>query len=135
MNNEEVWFNDYKSKQGNIGLGQAIAYYMSKGYIVALPINDTQPYDLVIDKFDGKGLQRVSVKTTRYQADNLAKSFVVKISSSSGMKRSYNPFNKQSCDLMFIYTINQEIWEIPSLNINSGTMITLNENLSKYKIK
>lgn len=135
MNNEEVWFNDYKSKQGNIGLGQAIAYYMSKGYMVALPINDTQPYDLVIDKFDGKGLQRVSVKTTRYQADNLAKSFVVKISSSSGMKRSYNPFNKQSCDLMFIYTINQEIWEIPSLNINSGTMITLNENLSKYKIK
>lgn len=135
MDNEEVWFNDYKSKQGNIGLGQAIAYYMSKGYMVALPVNDTQPYDLVIDKFDGKGLQRVSVKTTRHQADNLEKSFVVKISSSSGMKRSYNPFNKQSCDLMFIYTINQEMWEIPSSNINSGTMITLNENLSKYKIK
>ena len=135
MNNEEVWFNDYKSKQGNIGLGQAIAYYMSKGYMVALPVNDTQPYDLVVDKFDGKGLQRVSVKTTRYQTDNLAKSFVVKISSSSGMKRSYNPFDKQSCDLMFIYTISQEIWEIPSLDINSGTMITLNENLLKYKIK
>lgn len=135
MDNEEVWFNDYKSKQGNIGLGQAIAYYMSKGYMVALPVNDTQPYDLVVDKFDEKGLQRVSVKTTRYQTDNLAKSFVVKISSSSGMKRSYNPFNKQSCDLMFIYTINQEMWEIPSSNINSGTMITLNENLSKYKIK
>ena len=135
MDNEEVWFNDYKSKQGNIGLGQAIAYYMSKGYMVALPVNDTQPYDLVIDKFDGKGLQRVSVKTTRHQADNLAKSFVVKISSSSGMKRSYNPFNKQSCDLIFIYTINQEMWEIPSSNINSGTMITLNENLSKYRIK
>lgn len=135
MDNEEVWFNDYKSKQGNIGLGQAIAYYMSKGYMVALPVNDTQPYDLVVDKFDGKGLQRVSVKTTRYQTDNLAKSFVVKISSSSGMKRSYNPFDKQSCDLMFIYTISQEIWEIPSLDINSGTMITLNENLSKYKIK
>ena len=124
MDNEEVWFNDYKSKQGNIGLGQAIAYYMSKGYMVALPVNDTQPYDLVVDKFDGKGLQRVSVKTTRYQTDNLAKSFVVKISSSSGMKRSYNPFDKQSCDLMFIYTISQEIWEIPSLDINSGTMIT-----------
>lgn len=135
MDNEEVWFNDYKSKQGNIGLGQAIAYYMSKGYMVALPVNDTQPYDLVVDKFDGKGLQRVSVKTTRYQTDNLAKSFVVKISSSSGMKRSYNPFDKQSCDLMFIYTISQEIWEIPSLDINSGTMITLNENLLKYKIK
>ena len=135
MDNEEVWFNDYKSKQGNIGLGQAIAYYMSKGYMVALPVNDTQPYDLVVDKFDGKGLQRVSVKTTRYQTDNLAKSFVVKISSSSGMKRSYNPFDKQSCDLMFIYTISQEIWEIPSLDINSGTMITSNENLLKYKIK
>ena len=135
MDNEEVWFNDYKSKQGNIGLGQAIAYYMSRGYMVALPVNDTQPYDLVVDKFDGKGLQRVSVKTTRYQTDNLAKSFVVKISSSSGMKRSYNPFDKQSCDLMFIYTISQEIWEIPSLDINSGTMITLNENLLKYKIK
>lgn len=134
MDNQDIWFNDYKSKQGNIGLGQAIAYYMSKGYVVLLPINDTQPYDLVIDKLDGGGLQRVSVKTTRCKAKNLSQDFMVKISSSSGMKRSYKPFDVQSCDIMFVYSINQDMWEFPTSIIKSGTTITLNSLYDKYRI-
>lgn len=37
-------------EKGNSGLGIAIAYYSSKGYTVAIPLNDTQDYDLVVDK-------------------------------------------------------------------------------------
>ncbi len=40
---------------GRIGLSMAINYFTIKGYTVSLPINDTQWYDLIIEK-DGKFL-------------------------------------------------------------------------------
>lgn len=42
-------FNSNKEK-GNAGLSLAIGYYGSNGYTVSLPLNDTQDYDLIIDK-------------------------------------------------------------------------------------
>ena len=42
-------FNTNKEK-GNSGLGMAIAYFSSNGYTVSIPLNDTQDYDLVIEK-------------------------------------------------------------------------------------
>ena len=51
--------------QGNVGMGQAIAYYTSLGYTVCLPMNDCQEYDLVVEYPDG--LKKVQVKTTRYK--------------------------------------------------------------------
>lgn len=44
-------FNTNKEK-GNSSLGIAIAYYSSNGYIVSIPLNDTQDYDLIVDKDD-----------------------------------------------------------------------------------
>ena len=133
MDNEEVWFNDYKSKQGNIGLGQAIAYYMSKGYIVALPINDTQPYDLIVDKLDGNGLQRVSVKTTRFIE---IKSYVVQLGNTGGSSgnNKIRFFDNNTSDLIFIFSISQERWEIPSKHIEAKRSITLGEKYDKYRI-
>ena len=42
-------FNNNKEK-GNAGLGAAIAYFSSNGYSVSIPLNDTQDYDLAIEK-------------------------------------------------------------------------------------
>lgn len=53
---------DNKS-QGNFGLGIAIAYFTTSGYIVSIPLNDTQDYDLIIEK--DNILKTVQVKTTR----------------------------------------------------------------------
>ena len=49
-------------EKGNTGLGIAIAYYTSNGYIVSIPLNDTQDYDLVVDKNDI--IRKVQVKFT-----------------------------------------------------------------------
>ena len=49
-------------EKGNTGLGIAIAYYTSNGYIVSIPLNDTQDYDLVVEK--NNKLHRVQVKAT-----------------------------------------------------------------------
>lgn len=58
-----MFFGEYNSKaQGNIGLGMAIAYFTAKKFIVSIPLNDSQSYDLVVD-MDGS-LKRVQVKTT-----------------------------------------------------------------------
>ena len=49
-------------EKGNTGLGIAIAYYSSNGYTVSIPLNDTQDYDLIVDK--SNVLKKVQVKTT-----------------------------------------------------------------------
>lgn len=63
----EAWDSSYKSHQGNLGLGVAIAHYTSKCIPIAIPLNDTQGYDLVIDK---DGLKRAQVKTTKFTSPN-----------------------------------------------------------------
>ena len=54
-------FSTNKQK-GNSGLGMAIAYFSTNGYIVSIPLNDTQDYDLVIEK--NNNIQKVQVKST-----------------------------------------------------------------------
>ena len=49
-------------EKGNSGLGMAIAYFTTNGYIVSIPLNDTQDYDLIIEK-NGE-LRTVQVKAT-----------------------------------------------------------------------
>ena len=36
-------------KQGDVGVGAAIAYFTEQGYMVAVPLTDNQDYDLVIE--------------------------------------------------------------------------------------
>ena len=64
-----AWNSDYKSHQGNLGLGRAIAYYTANCVPVLIPLNDTQKYDIAIDK---EGLKRVSVKTTQHQTRSVS---------------------------------------------------------------
>jgi HJR/Mrr/RecB family endonuclease len=49
-------------KQGDVGLGQAIAWFTRNSYTVSLPLTDSQDYDLIVDK--DNVLYRVQVKTT-----------------------------------------------------------------------
>ena len=53
---------DTNKQRGNCGLGIAIAYFSTNGYTVSIPLNDTQDYDLLIDK-DGK-IESAQVKYT-----------------------------------------------------------------------
>ena len=53
---------DTNKDKGNSSLGIAIAYYASNGYIVSIPLNDTQDYDLVVDK--DNSIKKVQVKFT-----------------------------------------------------------------------
>lgn len=124
------WKSNYKSHQGNVGLGMAIAYYTSYAISVLLPLNDTQKYDLAIDK-EGKIL-RVSVKTTQQKSIS-NKHYVVGLRNTGGSsgKSVIRKFNKTSCDILFILTKQGTIYEIPSADINVNT-ITLDHRFDKY---
>ena len=71
--------------QGNVGMGQAIAYYTQTGYTVSIPLNDCQEYDLVIEYPDG--LKKVQVKTTRQKAPS--GNYIVSLRTMSGYKDKY----------------------------------------------
>lgn len=127
----DAWDSPYKSKQGNIGLGQAIAYYTYFGIPVCLPLNDTQKYDLIIDK--DNTLYRVSVKTTQFKERN---KFVVALKNSGGSSGNavIRNFDNTSCDIVFVYTKDGSMYEIPSKDIKTKTAITLGTNYEKYKV-
>lgn len=125
------WTSNYKSHQGNVGLGRAIAYYTANCIPVLLPLNDTQKYDLVVDK-DGK-LQRVSVKTTQGM-NKTGTYYQVQLKNSGGSsgKSTVRNFDNTTCDILFILTIEGTMYEIPSNLVNVASQLTLTEDWDDY---
>lgn len=123
----------YQSLQGNLGLGKAIEYFTSHNIVVALPLNDTQPYDLIAD-FNG-GLQRISVKTSRYKSSET--SYTVQLKNTGGNRtgsvRQVN-FDNTSCDYLFIYTANEKLYLIPTKNITVSNTITVGNKYQEYEV-
>ncbi|NEV75633.1 hypothetical protein DYI24_00965 [Rhodopseudomonas sp. BR0C11] len=98
-------------QQGNVGLGLAIAHYVSEMVTVSVPLNDSQDYDLVVDK--GGGLKRVQVKTCRMAR---AGQFEVTLSMQGGNRKA-NYLGKTgdqfSYDILFVVTADGQKYEIP----------------------
>lgn len=130
---ENAWNSTYKSKQGNIGLGQAIAYYSFLGISISLPLNDTQKYDLIIDK--DNQLYRVSVKTTQFKSKSGKYSVQLKNCGGGSNGSIIRNFDNTSCDIVFVYTKDGDMYEIPSKEIDSKSSITLYEKYEKYKVE
>jgi len=89
-------------KQGDAGLGQAIAYFTMKGYDVALPLTDSADWDLIVE-IEGQ-LKRVQVKTSSQLANNGIMKFNANV---NGGNMSYNKVPKlipeQQWDLLFLH--------------------------------
>ena len=123
----------YQSIQGNIGLGKAINYFTSQGFPVCLPLNDTQKYDLVVD-LNGQ-LVRVSVKTSRHT--NAYGNYDVMLKNAGGTSKGskIRPFNNSTCDYIFIYTADNQIYLIPSNKITATNAITVGNKYTEYLVK
>ena len=89
-------------KQGDAGLGQAIAYFTSQGYDVALPLTDSADWDLIVEM--ESGLKRVQVKTSYQLAENGVMMFSASV---KGGNMSFNKPQKmiedQNWDLIFLH--------------------------------
>lgn len=120
----------YQALQGNLGLAKAIEYFTSQGITVSIPLNDTQPYDLVAD-FNGK-LQKISVKTGRSTKNNITYSVQLR-NTGGGRKNGIRQvlFDNSSCDYIFIYTIDEHLYLIPASEVDVKSAITVGGVKSK----
>ena len=112
--------------KGNVALGEAIKYFTSLGYIVSLPLNDSQDYDLIID--DGNTLLKVQVKYT--SQTNSKGAYTCSLRTLSGSK-VYYVLTQTSCDLLFCYCENTDKYLIPVQDITTKSQLLLND---RYKL-
>lgn len=119
-------------EKGNSSLGIAIAYFSTNGYTVSIPLNDTQDYDLVVEK-ESK-FYSVQVKSTGCKTKY--GNYQVALKSCGGTKgTTYKTIIDTNVDLVFIVTSNMSMYLIPKNEIKNRTTITLCDSYVKYKIK
>ena len=123
-------FSTNKEK-GNTSLGVAIAYYSSNGYTVSIPLNDTQDYDLIVDK--DNVLKKIQVKSssckTKYG------NYQVALKSCGGTKGNiYKTVIETNIDELFIFLENLEMYIIPIKEIQNKSTLNICGKYDKYKV-
>ena len=93
---------------GRIGLSMAINYFTLKGYTVSLPMNDTQWYDLVVEK--NKIFQTVQCKATQTEEGTIS------LRSTGGTSGGVydNIINHPELDWVFCVNKDFNCWLIPT---------------------
>lgn len=119
-------------KQGDMGMGIAIGWFACAGYTVALPLTDSQHYDLIVD--DGNKLQRVSVKTcTRKYSSG---SYIVGLRTMGGNKTQskVRKFDPNKIELLFIACSSGECYLIPASAVTADSTIHLGAKYDQWKV-
>ncbi|HVM13461.1 MAG TPA: group I intron-associated PD-(D/E)XK endonuclease [Egibacteraceae bacterium] len=129
-------------KQGEIGLGAAIAWFLGEGYGVSVPLCDNQPYDLIIDS-KADGLQKVQVKTSTRRGPIRELPGSTKSDShdsvqicTRGGNQSFHTvkyWDPEASDLLFILSDDGDIYVIPSRDVTTRTTINLCEKYERYR--
>ena len=118
--NRRFYLKEINRKQiGRIGLSMAINYFTCQGYTVSLPMNDTQWYDLVIEK-DGR-FETVQCKATQTATDE------IDFRSTGGTcgKTYDNLLNHSELDYLFCVNKDFNMWLIPIKDITTKKSIRL----------
>lgn len=122
---------DTNKEKGNSGLGMAIAYYSCNGYIVSVPLNDTQDYDLIVDK-EGV-ISRVQVKATNCKTKR--GTFQVALKSCGGTKgKTYKTVVETDIDIIFMVTGDGKMYLIPKEEIRNKSTLNICEKYKRYEV-
>ena len=123
-------FNTNKEK-GNTSLGIAIAYYSSNGYTVSIPLNDTQDYDLIVDK--DNIVKKVQVKSTGCKTKY--GNYQVALKSCGGNKgKTYKTLIETDVDELFILTENLKMYTLPIKEIKNKSTLNICNKYDKYRV-
>lgn len=101
---------DTNKDRGRAGMSLAIAYFGSNGYTVSLPMNDTQWYDLIVEK-DGI-IQTVQCKFS--SSENAEVSLTSKGVTNGSV---YDKVTEHPLDLLFCADKNMNLFVIPMEDI------------------
>lgn len=117
------------NSRGDKGLVIALTYYTKNEYLVSIPLNDSQDYDIVVDN---GSLQKIQIKTTSYK-DSKQGYYIVRMRSGNSNKT----ISQCGYDKVFIANDVGDLWEIPKKAINhivSGKL-SLTPKYNKYKVQ
>ena len=118
-------------EKGNTSLGIAIAYYASNGYTVSIPLNDTQDYDLIVDK--DNLLKKVQVKSTACKTKY--GNYQVALKSCGGTKGStYKTVIETNIDELFILAEDMSMYILPVEEIKNKSTLNICEKYNKYRV-
>jgi hypothetical protein len=119
-------------KQGDAGLGQAIAYFAMQGYDIAIPLTDSADWDMIVE-FGGK-LHKVQVKTSTQLSSRNVMMFNCDVKGGNqSFKKAAKTIQEQDWDLLFLHhlvTGKQAL--IPKEAITAKGQINLGSTKCKY---
>ena len=118
--------------QGNVGIGSAIQYFTLKGYIVSIPITDSQDYDLIFD--DGKEINTVQVKTTRSKSKYGIYKLGLRVNGGNRSGRGKTKFLNKKIKYIFGLCEDGKRYLIPTEEIDATSVINLGKEYDKYII-
>ena len=124
-------FETNKDK-GRVGLAMAIAYFGCNGYTVSIPLDDTQKYDLVVEK---EGVfKSIQCKATGNQ--HKYGRFDLALRSTGGTNGSvYSRLTDTNVDLLFAITSEGTMYLIPIKDIPDINTLALKKEKSKFAKK
>lgn len=122
-------FNTNKEK-GNVGLAMAIAYFGSNGYTVSVPLNDTQDYDLIVEK--DNIFKTVQCKATNYIPKENGNYQLLLASSGGTNGKVYKTVKDTKIDLLFALCGDGTMYLIPIKEIKNSKSINLVKEKSKF---
>lgn len=117
--------NINRKEIGRIGLSMAINYFTINGYTISLPLNDTQWYDLIIEK-NGK-FETVQCKATCTENNT------IDFRSTGGTKgvEYDNILNHSELDWLFCVNKDLNMWLIPIKDLSTNKQISLRTEPTK----
>jgi hypothetical protein len=120
-------------KQGDAGLGQAIAYFTMKGYDIALPLTDSADWDLIVEMEDG--LKRVQVKTSSQLSNTGVMKFNCDVKGGNqSFSKPAKTIQSQQWELIFLHhLVTNKQALIPKEVLVTKGQINLGSSQCKYK--
>lgn len=121
---------------GRIGLSMAINYFTINGYTVSVPLNDTQWYDLIVEK--NGHFETVQCKAT------MTIDSVIDLRSTGGTKGLEYDNIKNHTELTYLFCVNKDLkmWLIPMKELPQINQIKLrtepnknNQGFQTYKFQ
>ena len=121
------------NKQGDVGMACAIQYFSMLGYVVSIPLTDSQEYDIIID--NGKRLFTVQVKTTKHKTRYNNYTVSLKTSYGNRKRNVVKVCTDIKYDLLFVLTAEGTCYLIPKCDIKSiRNGVVLGKDKERYKV-
>jgi hypothetical protein len=119
-------------KQGDAGLGAAIAWFTLAGYVVSLPLTDSQDYDLVADR--GEGLHRIQVRTTTHRRGMHYKVNLRVLGGNQSWSGVAKTPADMQYDLLFVVSEDGEMYLLPKAKLGRNSFTLNHDARERYGI-